>query len=366
MKCAKLVSMMACVLAMMVVDTATAEVADKGDGLIRIDVDKIQQWGVKSEGVVRRSLARSIRAVGTVQVDERRLQIINLKYEAWIEKLHANTTGQVVQKGQSLMEVYSPALILTQSEYLAAARSELSLHGADAETRATAHELTESALMRLRNWDISENQIKRLRNTRQFGRTMSVISPVNGIILEKAAIQGMRVLPGEMLYRVADLTTVWVVADVYEQDVGLIREGVPAEVVLKAIPNKTFHGKVTLIYPTLSAETRTVQVRIELANPDGLLRPALYAVVHLSAPTTGAMVLAIPDSALLDHGTRQIVLVERGAGVLEPRSVVAGNKGDGFIEILEGVKEGEKVVVQVRSLFAADANLRSLLSRSIQ
>lgn len=355
--------MIAIVLTMMVFDrfhTATAEVVDKGDGLVRLSLDKMQQWGVKTEVVAGRSLARSIRAVGTVHVDERRLQMITLKYEAWIEKLHANSTGQAVQKGQSLMEVYSPALIVTQRDYLAAVRSEQSLQGADAETRSTAHELSESALMRLSNWDISEKQIKRLRSTGQFGRTMSVLSPVSGIILEKAAVQGMRVLPGEMLYRVADLTTVWVVADVYEQDVGSIREGMPAEVTLKAIPNKTFPGKVSLIYPTLSAETRMVQVRIELANPEGLLRPALYAVVQLSLPTGGLLVLAVPESALLDQGSRQMVLVDHGDGVMEPRSVGVGGRGEGYVEILQGVKEGEKVVLRVRSLFEMDADLRSL------
>ncbi|MEO5333602.1 MAG: efflux RND transporter periplasmic adaptor subunit [Magnetococcus sp. YQC-5] len=335
--------------------------APKSDGSVRISLDKVQKMGVKTEVAALRSLARSIRAVGTVQVDERKLQIITLKYEGWIEKLHANTTGQAVRKGQSLMEVYAPALVLAQQEYLTAAKAEDSLQGADAETRAMTHELTESALIRLRNWDVSEDQIKRLRSTGQVKRTLSVNSPVAGVILEKAAIQGMRVMPGEMLYRMADLSTVWVVADVFEQDAGAVHEGQSAEVTLKAIPGKTFSGKVAFIYPTLSAETRTIRVRIELANTDGLLRPALYATVQLATSTSNAMILAIPNSALLDSGSRQVVLVERGEGLFEPRPVKTGSKGDGYVEILDGLKEGEKVVVRANFLIDAEANLRAAL-----
>lgn len=338
-----------------------ADEAPTGDGTVRISLDKVQKMGVKTEVAAMRSLTRSIRAVGTVQVDERKLQEINLKYEGWIEKLHANTTGQTVRKGHSLMEVYSPALVLAQQEYLTAVKAEQSLKGADVETRSTAHELAESALMRLRNWDISEDQIKRLRTTGQIARTLSVNAPMSGIILEKTAVQGMRVMPGEMLYRMVDLSTVWVVADVFEQDAGSVREGQSAEVSLKAMPDKTFSGKVSFIYPTLSAETRTVQVRIELANPDGLLRPALYATVYLASTSATTTVLAVPDSALLDSGSRQVVLVERGEGMFEPRPVKAGGKGDGYVEILEGLKEGEKVVVRANFLIDAEANLRSAL-----
>ncbi|MBF0613982.1 MAG: efflux RND transporter periplasmic adaptor subunit [Magnetococcales bacterium] len=335
--------------------------APKKDGAVRVSLDKVQKLGVKTEAVTVRNLSRSIRAVGTVQVDERKLQAITLKYEGWIEKLHANTTGQAVRKGQSLMLVYSPALVLAQQEYLTSVKAEQALQGADAETRNTARELSEAALSRLRNWDISEEQIKRLRTTGRAERLLSVSAPMSGIILEKTVIQGMRVMPGEMLYRMADLSTVWVVADVFEQDAGSVREGDAAEVMLKAMPNKSFSGKVSFIHPTLSAETRTVRVRIELANPDGLLRPALYATVHLASATSHATVLAVPDSALLDSGSRQVVLVERGEGTFEPRPVKAGGKGDGYVEILEGLKEGERVVVRANFLIDAEANLRAAL-----
>ncbi|MBF0173695.1 MAG: efflux RND transporter periplasmic adaptor subunit [Magnetococcales bacterium] len=335
--------------------------APKEDGTVRISMDKVQKMGVKTEVATLRSLKKSTRAVGTVQVDERKLQVVTLKYEGWIEKLHANATGQAVRRGQSLMEIYSPALVLAQQEYVAAIKARKSLAVADAETRATADELAESALIRLRNWDISEDQIKRLRTSGEIRRTLSVHSPMNGIILEKVAIQGMRAMPGEMLYRMVDLSTVWVVADVFEQDIGSVREGQSAEVTLRAMPGKTFSGKVSFIYPTLSTETRTVQVRIELANPDNLLRPALYATVNLATSDSADKVLTVPDSAVLDSGSRQVVLVDRGEGLFEPRPVKAGGKGDGYIEIIEGLREGENVVVRANFLIDAEANLRSAL-----
>ncbi|MEO5351908.1 MAG: efflux RND transporter periplasmic adaptor subunit [Magnetococcus sp. XQGC-1] len=337
------------------------EDAPRGDGVVRISLDKVQKMGVKTEVATSHSLARSIRAAGTVQVDERKLRVITLKYEGWIETLHANTTGQAVRKGQSLLEVYSPALVLAQQEYLTAVKAQHSLKDAEAETRSTAHELAESALMRLRNWDISEEQIKQLRSRGHAAHTLSVHSPMSGTILDNRATQGMRIMPGEMLYRLADLSTVWVVADLFEQDIGTVHVGQAAEVTLKAVPGKTFPGKVSFIHPTLSPETRTVQVRIELANPDGLFRPAMYATVQLASSDSASTLLTIPDSALLDSGSRQVVLVERGEGLFEPRPVKTGGKGDGFVAILEGLKEGERVVVRANFLIDAEANLKAAL-----
>ncbi|MBF0611253.1 MAG: efflux RND transporter periplasmic adaptor subunit [Magnetococcales bacterium] len=337
------------------------EVATAGSGAVKIALDKVQKLGVKTEEVALRPVTRTIRAVGTVQVDERKLHIVSPKYEGWIEKLHADATGQSVKKGQTLMEVYSPALVLAQQEYLAAHRAEARLKDADQETRLMAGELAESALSRLRNWDIGDEQIKRLRNQGKANKSLSIISPVSGVILEKSAIQGMRFVPGEMLYRIADLSTVWVLADVFEQDMGMVREGQAAEVTLSAMPGKIFHGRVGFVYPTLTSETRTVKVRIEMPNPDGTLRPALYATVQLAAPTGNSKVMTVADSAVLDSGTRQVVLVERGEGLYEPRPVRIGSKGGGYVEILDGVKVGEKVVVRANFLIDAEANLKAAL-----
>ncbi|MBF0180012.1 MAG: efflux RND transporter periplasmic adaptor subunit [Magnetococcales bacterium] len=328
---------------------------------VRINLDKVQKLGVKTEVAAKRPVSRTIRAVGTVTVDERRLHMVTRKYEGWIEKLHADVTGQSVKRGQPLMEVYAPALVLAQQEYLATLRAGSALANADPETRRTAEELAESALNRLRNQDLAEGQIKRLRETRKESRTLMVSSPVGGVVLEKHAIQGMRFMPGDPLYRIADLSTVWVLADVFEQDMGLVQEGQAAEVTLNALPGRTFAGKVTFIHPVLNAETRTVKVRIELPNPNGELKPSLYATVVLAARSGAGEWIAVPDSALLDSGSRQVVLVERGEGLYEPRAVRVGGKGNGYVEILEGLKEGEKVVVRANFLIDAEANLRAAL-----
>ncbi|MEO5362376.1 MAG: efflux RND transporter periplasmic adaptor subunit [Magnetococcus sp. DMHC-8] len=337
------------------------EAAPPDSGAVRIDLDKVQKLGVKTEAVQRRSMTRSIRAVGTVQVDERKLHIVSRKYEGWIETLHANATGQTVRRGEPLMDVYAPALVLAQQEYLAAARAEETLKEADPESRRTAGDLAEGALTRLRNWDVAEGQIQILRARGVARKSLPVLSPVSGVILEKAAIQGMRFMPGEVLYRIADLSTVWVLAEVFEQDVGMVQEGQAAEVTLNAMPGKVFTGKVSFIHPTLAAETRTVKVRIEMDNPTGALRPALYATVQLAAPTASGMVLAVPESAVLDSGSRQVVLVERGEGLYEPRPVRTGGRGGGFVEVPEGLKEGDRVVVRANFLIDAEANLKAAL-----
>ncbi|MBF0427747.1 MAG: efflux RND transporter periplasmic adaptor subunit [Magnetococcales bacterium] len=351
-----------CFLLLQVWTLASAQAMDEvPSNAVRISLDKVQKLGVKTEPVSLRPVMRSIRAVGTVQVDERKLYIVSQKYEGWIEKLHADVTGQWVQRGKPLMEVYAPALVLAQQEYLSAVRAEEALKNADPETRRTTSDLAEGALNRLRNWDISEGQIKRLHDKKTVSKTLTIPSPVSGVILEKTAIQGMRFMPGDMLYRIADLSTVWVVADVFEQDMGMVKEGQSAEVTLNAIPGKVFQGKVAFVYPTLNAETRTIKVRIEMANPNGALRPALYATVQLAAPTDGGTLLTIPDSALLDSGSRQVVLVERGEGLYEPRPVRIGSKGSGYVEILDGLKEREKVVVRANFLIDAEANLKAAL-----
>ncbi|CAK0761008.1 membrane fusion protein, copper/silver efflux system [uncultured Gammaproteobacteria bacterium] len=331
------------------------------DGTVRISLDKVQKLGVRTEAVTVRSMIRAVRAVGTVQVDERRLQVIAPKFEGWIEVLHADTTGQAVKRGQPLMEVYAPGLVLAQQEYLVAARNVQALKDADPESRAAARQLADSTLTRLRNWDITEDQIRRLQSKGGASRTLALHSPVDGVVLEKAAVKGMRFMPGEMLYRIADLSTVWVIADVFEQDVGMIQQGQKAEVSLNALPGRVFSGTVSFIYPTLTAETRTVKVRIELPNPKGELRPALYATVELAAPVGGGQVLAVPDSALLDSGTRQMVLVERGEGLYEPREVKIGSRSDGYVEVRSGLKAGENVIVRANFLIDAEANLRSAL-----
>lgn len=332
-----------------------------GANQIRISTEKIQKLGVRTEPATLRTLERSIRAAGRIEPDERRLYAITPKFEGYVERLHVSTTGQPVAKGQPLFEVYSPELVSAQREYAIAAQGVQALKEASAETQAGMKQLAESSLLRLRNWDVSEEQIKALSKSGEVRRTLTFRAPVGGIVTEKKAVQGMRFMPGEALYQVADLSSVWVVADVFEQDIGQITQGAKAKVRINSYPDKTFEGSITYVYPTLKAETRTVPVRIELPNPGILLKPGMFAQVELPAAGNSAKtaVVTVPLSAVIDSGVRQIVLVEAKEGRFEPREVKLGNRGNDFVEVREGVKEGERVVVAANFLIDAESNLKA-------
>ena len=327
---------------------------------VKISIDKVQKMGVRTEAVQLRSMDRSIRAAGRVEPDERRIFMIAPKFEGYVERLHVNVTGQPVSKGQPLFEVYSPELVSLQREYAIAAQGVVTLKGADSPAQLGMARLVESSLQRLKNWDISEEQVKALVASGETKRTMTFRSPVSGIVTEKKAVQGMRFMPGEALYQVSDLSAVWVVADVAEQDIGLVRTGSKASIKINAYPDKTFEGKVTYVYPTLKVETRTVQVRVELANPGLLLKPAMFAQVELPVSARG-QVLTVPVSAVIDSGTRQIVLVQLGAGRFEPRSVLLGERSDDHVVVREGLTEGELVVTAANFLIDAESNLKAAI-----
>ncbi len=325
---------------------------------IRISTDKVQKLGVRSEAAQLRSLDKMVRVAGRIEPDERRIYAISPKFEGYVERLHVNVTGQPVGKGQPLFEVYSPELVAAQREYALAAQGVDSLKDAGGIAQSGMKQLAESSLLRLKNWDISEAQIKALSQSGETKRTLTFRSPVSGIVTEKKAVQGMRFMPGEELYQVVDLSSVWVVADVFEQDIGLVKSGTTAKVRINAYPDKLFEGKVSYVYPTLNAMTRTVPVRIELANPGLLLKPAMFAQVELPVSAKGPVV-TVPVSAVIDSGTRQIVLVEAKEGRYEPREVKLGARSDNFIEVIEGVKDGERVVVAANFLIDAESNLKA-------
>ncbi len=339
------------------------ETADAGSGIV-VSTEKVQKLGVRTEIAALRELSRGVRASGRIEVDERRLHTVSPKFEGWIEKLHVNATGQAVGRGQPLAEVYSPELVSAQKEYAIAAQGRESLRDAGPEAQAGMKQLADSGLSRLRNWDISDEQIARLREGGEVRRTLTLRAPASGIVMEKKAVAGMRFMPGEMLYQVADLSSVWAVADVFEQDIGRVRVGQQAKVRIGAYPDKIFEGTVTYVYPTLKAETRSVPVRVELANLGGLLKPAMFASLELSA-ASGAKVLAVPSSAVIDSGVRRVVLVQSGgnakAGRFEPREVKLGARSGDYVEVLEGVKEGEPVVVAANFLIDAESNLKAAL-----
>lgn len=328
---------------------------------VKISLDKVQKLGVKTETTALRELIHMIRAVGTIQADERRLHTVTPKFEGWIQKLYVNTTGQSVRRGEALMEIYSPDLIATQEEYLIAWKGLRSAKNLAPEIQASMNQLMQSALQRLRNWDISEEELRRLQQEGAARQTLALRAPVAGVVMEKAAVEGMRIMPGEALYRIADLSSVWLLADVFEQDLGMIQPGQSARILINAYPEKVFNGKVTFIYPEIATATRTAKVRVELLNAEGFLKPSMYASVELVVPHSKAKVLTISDSAVLDSGARQIVLVQRGEGLYEPREVRLGMRADGYVEVIEGVREGEQVVVSANFLIDAESNLKAAL-----
>ncbi len=331
-----------------------------GGSDIKISPDRVQKLGVRTELVHRHRLDRSVRAAGRVEVDERRVFAIAPKFEGWVEKLHVNSTGQPVAAGQPLFEVYSPELVSAQREYAVAINGVAALKDAP-DSQASMKTLAESSLTRLRNWDISDADLRALAAGSDARRTLTFRSPVNGIVLEKKALQGMRFMPGEMMYQIADLSRIWVLADVFEQDIAMVRNGSRAEVSINAYPERKFEGRVTFVYPTLSAPTRTVPVRIELANPGGLLKPAMFADVIIAVEGNGPK-LAVPNSAVIDSGTRRVVLVQTGEGRFESRVIKLGARGQEYVEVLDGVREGENVVVSANFLIDSESNLKAALS----
>lgn len=333
---------------------------DTGGSAIRINADRIQAMGVRTERVARRTLEREVRAVGTIEVDERGQYTVSPKFEGWIEKLHVNTTGQPVTRGQALAEVYSPELVSAQREYLIAWRATRTLAGAAADAQQGVRGLADAALERLRNWDISEQQIARLRETGEPRRTLTLVAPASGVIVKDPPIAGMRFMPGEALFRIANLGTVWMIGDIFEQDLAQVAVGAAASLRVDAYPERSFPGKVTFIYPTLNAETRTARVRVELANANGLLKPGMYGNVRIGSGVANDAIV-VPDSAVIDSGAKQTVLVALGEGRFEPRAVRLGRRAGGLVEVLSGLTEGETVVTRANFLIDAESNLKAAL-----
>ena len=328
---------------------------------IQISPEKIQKLGVKTAIATNRTLTRSIRALGSIQVDERRVHAVTPKFEGWIQHLYVNATGQAVKRGQPLLEIYSPELMTAQQEYIIARKGQQTLQEGSIQARSTAVHLVENALQRLHYWDIAPAQLKRLQSQEKLLDTLPLLSPVNGVVMEKPAVEGMRFMPGELLFRIADLSSVWLIVEVFEQDSGEVHPGQAVQVLINAFPNKLFKGNVSFIYPTLETGTRTVKVRIELPNNEGLLKPGLYGSVTLTAQENNRPHLTTPDSAVIDSGNRQIVLLKRGEGLFEPRTVKLGLQADGYREIMSGLKEGDEVVTRANFLIDAESNLKSAL-----
>lgn len=327
---------------------------------IMIDSRRQQLIGVRTVPVERRALTATVRTVGVVRYDETRLADINLKLEGWLRDLYVDTTGEFVKAGQPLFTLYSPELVTTQNEYLLALKTrEQVRHSQLADAREHADRLVESAKQRLALWDLPPDQFSKLEASRQAQTAIVFRSPVTGYVIEKHALQGQHVMPGQSLYKIADLSTVWVEADLYEGELPRVRVGAPATVTIDAYPGERFTGKVAFIYPFVGEQTRTVKVRFTLGNRGARLKPGMYANVEL--PTSTGRSLVVPTNALLDSGQEQVVFVAKGDGYFEPRRVTVGQRMDDAVEIVSGLKEGESVATGAAFFLDSESQLRSSL-----
>jgi Cu(I)/Ag(I) efflux system membrane fusion protein len=329
---------------------------------VEIGPDRMQFLGVKTATASYQPLRKTIRTVGRFEYDERRLATVNTKIEGWIETLYVDYTGRSVKKGEALVEIYSPELVATQQEFLnVLAWTKRRAANDDAlgkQIAGDAESLLEAARRRLRLWDISDEQIRKIAETGKPVRTLTLFSPVDGTVIQKMAVAGMRVMPGEKLFDVADLSVLWLIADVYEYELPLIRVGQEARIRLSYFPGREFVSRVEYIYPTISPDTRTGRVRLSVSNEKDELKPQMYADVEFRIDLGRR--LAVPDSAVIDTGTGQVVYVDRGEGNFEPREVLTGVRADGVVEILKGLRSGDKVAASGNFLIDSEAQLKGV------
>jgi Cu(I)/Ag(I) efflux system membrane fusion protein len=332
-----------------------------GRAMVALSPERRQILGVRSEPVTRRHLDRTLRTVGRVAIDERRLHHVHTKYEAYVEKLYVDFTGQLVKGGDHLAALYSPEIVATQQEYLLAYRAQQRLGRSGIESVAKGStDLLEAARQRLLFWDVSPEDIAALERTGHAQRTMDLHAELPGYVLQKSAIHGMRVTPADILFDIADLSAVWILADVYESDLSTVEFGTGAEVTLTYEPGRVWRGPVTYIDPTVEPGTRTIKVRIEVPNEDYVLKPGMFADVVLRRELGES--LFVPESAVLSPGGRQLVFVDLGDGRLEPREIQAGVRVEGGYAVLSGLAEGERVVTSANFLIDSESNLKAALA----
>ena len=335
---------------------------EQDDGkTVKVSLDKIQRSGVRTELAQTRAIMRPVRAVGTVEHDETRLTVVAMRSEGFIEDLFVNRTGQHVHAGEPLFRVYSPDIQRAQTDLLSA----MSI----AQGRASGSDVgrsLEGAMQRLRNLGVPESRIREMREKGVNPRTLDWPAPASGDVIVKRVINGQRVVAGEELYRIVDHAHVWVIADIAESDLAAIKIGTRATVTVRAYTAQPIEGDVTFIYPELKAETRTARVRIEVSNADGRLKVDMYADVMFQTDADKGLVVAVPASAVIDSGSRQVVLIAKGEGRFEPRPVKLGRRGDGYVEVLEGIDQGDEVVTSATFLIDAESNLKAALQAFTQ
>jgi membrane fusion protein, copper/silver efflux system len=324
---------------------------DADDGSVKLSPGKIQRTGAKSEPAAKRVIRTMIRAPGIIALDERRVSVISMRAESFILKVANVTTGSHVVKGQPLMEVYIPAVVSAAAEYLATINSKaISSDGS----------FGRGSRQRLLNLDVPESAIAAIEKNRDGLTSIEWTAPRDGIVMERNAIEGMRVQPGGVMFRIADHSVVWALIDIAERDLGAIAVGQTATVKARSFPGREFSGKIEVIYPEINRETRTARIRVDLPNPDLVLLHDMYVDAEIDTGS-GEPVLSVPESAVLDTGSKQIVLVGKGQGRFEPRDVKLGHRGGGYVEVRGGIGDGELVVISANFLIDAESNLKAAL-----
>jgi Cu(I)/Ag(I) efflux system membrane fusion protein len=322
---------------------------DDGGSIVKVAPGRLQQTGVRTEVAVRQAVVRPVLVPGTVQLDERLVAVVATRADAFVEEIADVTTGDLVAAGQPLVRLYSPEITAAAAQYV----TELKIDTGSARAGG--------ARQRLENLGVPAGVIEEIERTGKAPLTVTWRAPRDGVVLERNVVDGMKAAAGDVLFRVADIGTVWVLADVPEYELGSVSVGDLATIRVRSQPNDSFEGRVSLVYPQVSMETRTTQVRIEIPNPDGVLLPNMYAEVEI-ATGNDEPVVTVPDSAVIDTGTRQVVILDRGEGRFEPREVKVGLRGRGVVEIRDGVAEGDRVVVSANFLIDAESNLKAALS----
>ena len=333
------------------------------DGSVLLSADQIREFGVTFDFAEQRTLEDEVRTVGIVNFDETRMAEVAPKFGGFVERLYVDFTGKPVRAGQPLLEIYSPELVSAQEEMLLAARLDRSLAESSVPGVTGGSNLATSARRRLRLWDISEAQINQVLRTGRVQRTLTLHAPVSGVVVEKQVLRGQAVQPGQTLYTIADLSEVWVEAELREADAGSVREGSPAVVEFAAFPGRPIAGRVEYVYPTLQEEARTLKARIAIPNPEGRIKPGMYATVRLSTPTRNA--LTVPSTAVVYTGERAVIFVDMGGGKLAPQEVEIGRTAGDYTEVLAGIEPGQRVVTSAQYILDSESNMAEVMKSMI-
>jgi membrane fusion protein, copper/silver efflux system len=328
---------------------------------VTVAPERVQLLGIRSEPVTSGFAGGEFRTVGRVAIEETRREVVHAKYEGYVEKLYVDFTGKPVRRGQPLLAIYSPELVAAQQEYLVARQARARLGGSTVPGVARGGaDLADAARQRLRYWDMSDTEIEELERTGKPRRTVILRAPVSGVVLEKAAVEGMKVSPADRLYEIADLSRVWVLAELYEKDMGAVRVGTAARITRLQETGGGWRGRASFVSPTVKPETRTFEVRIEVDNSSRLLKPDMLVDVHFE--TGRAPALVVPESAVIQTGERTLVFLDRGEGRFEPREVTLGSRVAGGYEVLRGLAAGDRVVVSTNFLLDSESSLRAAIA----